>query len=140
VPDSRAFLLPTALLLLFSCYREHTIGANELRSELVSAASFAAETQTFIGYLRQQRATRAYADGHLEYLTDEVNRVASELREASPAPGTERSFQQCRTQLDSLANELGSVRRDITDLDGLAAAQDRIDRIRQSLQHASSSL
>src|SRR5690242_4127567 len=53
--------LALALASLTSCSRQEPISRDELQSELRSAASIAAETNTFIEYVRQNRATDQYA-------------------------------------------------------------------------------
>src|SRR5437764_3858561 len=94
------------LLLAAACSQKKTITKEQLRSQLTSAASLAAEAETFIDYVRQNRLTRNYAEGHMEYLADEVKRSAKELREETPGPGTQSTFREYLAQLDSLYNEL----------------------------------
>ena len=140
MPNPKAVALLTPLLLLASCSRRNTITRDELRSQLTSAVSFAAEAEAFIDYVRQNRATRNYAEGHIKYLADEVNRSSKELHEGMPAEGTEQKVRECRSQLDSLADELAAVRIGIGNPPILARTSERIAKIRRALEQTNSSL
>ena len=137
---ANSVVLVSALLLLSSCSRQKTISSDQLRSNLTSAASFAAETETFIDYVLKNRATREYARGHIEYLANEVNRSAKELHQASPDATTRQGLQTCQAQLDLLATELTAVRSGIENPEILAAAKARITRIRRVIEQAKASL
>jgi hypothetical protein len=133
-------LLLTALLLLVSYSHQKTMGLDEVRSHLVSAVSFASEAETLIEYVQQHRATRQYADGHLAYLANEVERSSKELHETLTTVATEEKVEQCRAELDSLANELSAVRLHIDNPDALAVNREHVDEIRLALEQANSSL
>lgn len=92
-----------------------------------------------IEYIRQNRATRQYADGHLIYLTDEVGRAAKDFHETSITTASVQ-VEQCRTELDRLASELSATRLHIDNPALLAIHRERIDEIRLSLEQANSSL
>jgi hypothetical protein len=110
-----------------------------VRSHLTTAVSFASEAEMVIDYIRQHRVTRQYADGHLAYLTEEVDRSAQELHEISTTTAREQ-VEQCRAELDRLASELSAARLNIDDTGALAAHRERVDEIRLSLEQANSSL
>jgi hypothetical protein len=139
VPDAGKPLFLTALLLLISCSHQKTMDLDEVRSYLSSAVSFASEAEMVVDYIRQNRATRQYADGHLAYLADEIERSAKELHETSTTAITEEKIEQCRAELDTLANELSAVRLQVDNPDALAANRERIDEIRLALERVSSS-
>ena len=133
-------LLLIVLLFLPCCSRQKTINVDELRSEFISAASFAAEAETFIEYVLENRATRAFAQGHVEYLADEVDRTAKELHRVTPDESTGPGLRECRTEVDVLAKELTAVRLGIDNPEVLAASKQRIEKIRRALTEANSSL
>jgi hypothetical protein len=111
----------------------------EVRSHLTSAVSFASEGEMLIDYIRQNRATRPYADGHLAYLADEVERSAKELHETSITTASEQ-VERCRAELDRLASELTAARLDIDNSAALTMHREHLDDIRLSLGQANSSL
>ena len=129
-----------ALASLTSCSGQKQISQDELQSKLRSAASIAAETTTFIEYVRQKRATDQYARGHVEYLSSELAHSAEELREALPPAAAEAQFTEGRAQVDALAQELRNLRGRIAYPDELARDTDQIAAIRTKLQLAISSL
>ena len=57
-------------LLGIGCSHQETIDKDKMRSRLRSAMSFNAETDMFVEYLRQGRATRHYAQEHAAYLEE----------------------------------------------------------------------
>lgn len=127
------------LPLLASCSRHKPIASDELQSQLTSAASLAAEAEVFVDYVRQNRATRNYAEGHREYLADEVNRSSRELREAIPGEVSEKKLQECRSELDSLASELEAVGRALDNPEALAVAKQRFAALRRAFNKTKSS-
>jgi hypothetical protein len=128
------------ILVLCACSRHKTLTRDDLRSELISAKSLAEETEMFLDYVRQNRATKDYAQGHIEYLTKETERSREELQESSPAQGEEDALQKLSVQLDALRTELQSIRGGLDDQAALAAAKDHIGRIRQALDEAQTSI
>lgn len=129
-----------ALAALTSCSHGKPISRDELKSKLRSAASIAAETGTFVDYIRQERATDHYAEGHIEYLSSELNRTAKELHDALPPVGAEGQFTDSRTQVDALAAELNNLRTHIRQPDQLNRDGSHIAAIGKQLQKAISSL
>ena len=135
-----ALLLIPLLLLLAACSRQRRITADDLRSDLTSAISFAAETEIFIDFVRQGRSTDNYADGHLQYLSDELNRSASELHESTPEAAIAEKAQECRTLLDSLALQVAAVGPILGDPGALSDVRQQIAKTRAALEQAKSSL
>src|SRR5437764_9640603 len=90
------------ILALCACSRQKTLTTDEVRSQLLSARSLAAETEMFLDYVRANRATKHYAQGHIEYLTEEMERSREELHESSPPQGEEDAVQKLRTQFDAI--------------------------------------
>jgi hypothetical protein len=140
VPTAKAVVSFTLTLLLASCSHQKRLSKDELRSQLRSTASFAAETELFVQYVQQNRATRPYARGHAEYLGDEVRRLAEELRNSSVAPELQQKLEVCRTQVEGLANALSELPSEFADPDALASAQQKIRDIQRALDVANSSL
>jgi hypothetical protein len=127
------------LLLLTSCSRQKSISIDQLRSEFVSAISFASEAETLIDYVGQSRSTRNYAKGHVEYLADAISDSVKELRDGVAPQSVTSQAQVCSTQLNSLANELNAVGQELGDTTALARSRERIAEIRKVLEKASSS-
>src|SRR5436853_7367885 len=92
-------------LVLCACSRHETLTTDELRSQLISARSLAAETEIFLDYVRQNRATKSYAQGHIKYLAEEIERSREELQQSSPAQGEGDAVQQLSAQFDALNAE-----------------------------------
>jgi len=128
------------ILLLSACSRHKTLTRDELRSEITSAKSLAAETEMFLDYVRENRATKHYAQGHIEYLAEEIEQSRKELQDSSPAQGEEDALQTLRAQFDALSTELHNLHGKLEDHAALATAKQRIDSIRQSLDDANSSI
>ncbi|HJT00831.1 MAG TPA: hypothetical protein VJ756_17190 [Terriglobales bacterium] len=139
MPNTKALLLLATILLLASCSRHKPITPDELQSQLTSAASLAAEAEIFVDYIRQNRATRNYAEGHREYLADQVKRASRELREAIPGQVSEEKLQEYGSELDSFANELQGVGRALDDPEALAVAKQRFAALRQTFKRTKSS-
>jgi hypothetical protein len=140
VPKAAKPLFLTVLLLLISCSYQKTMDLDEVRSYLISAVSFASEAEMLIDYIRQNRATRQYADGHLAYLADEVERSSKDLHATLTTVSTTEKIEQCRAELDTLANELSAVRLHIDDPGALAVIREHVDEVRLALERANSSL
>jgi hypothetical protein len=133
-------VLLLAAAALTSCSRKKTIGRDDLRSEIMSAYSFAAESEMFIDYIRQGHATHHYAEGHATYLKDAVTQLENELEGAVPQPGIENVISECRSDIDLLRHELSGIAANVGDNAALGAARKRIENIRKSLEKANSSL
>jgi hypothetical protein len=128
------------ILALCACSRQKTLTTDEVRSQLLSARSLAAETEMFLDYVRENRATKHYARGHIEYLTEEIERSREELQESSPAQGEEDAVQKLRTQFDALEAELHNIHGKLDDAAALAAATEHLVSIRRALDGANSSI
>lgn len=132
-----------ALLLIFalcSCSGRQKMTVDELRSELISAISFSAETEVFLAYARQRRTTKSFAQGHIEYLSKELERSANKLHTSVPQPGEENAQQRISTLLDALNTELQDLRGRIDQDAELSSAEEHVRRIRLALEQANSSL
>lgn len=133
-------LVCLVLAALTSCSHQKPLSREELQSKLKLAASIAAETGTFLGYVREKRATEEYAKGHIDYLSSELARTEKELHEALAPADARPQFTEGRMQVDALAAVLTQLRNDIGHDDEFASKQDQIAGIRNALQQAVSSL
>jgi hypothetical protein len=108
---------------------------DELRSDIRSAISVAAETNLFVGKLQANRGTAAFALGHLGYLNDEILRFAKELHESHGDPAMAQSVGICAAHLDSLAREIAVVQDKIktNDINALSAGKARLNDIQDAL-------
>jgi hypothetical protein len=128
------------VLVLCSCSHRQRMGADELRSELASATSLSAETELFLGYVRQRHATKHFAQGHIAYLSEELERSAKKLRTTLPPLGEEDAEQRLSTLVDALNMELQEVRGRMDQDSVLSTAQAHVRRIRLALNQINSSL
>jgi len=127
--------------MLSGCsYHPKTASRDELHSQITSAESFAAEGEMFVDYMRQGRATRHFADGHLEFLIRELADSATKLRNVAPAPGGEEALRTLRVQLAALAEELQNVRKMPDNQPALAQAKAHLQQIQRVLEQTNSSL
>ena len=85
--------------MLAGCSRTKTIDREQARSALREARSFAAESELFLDFMRQGKATGRYAEGHAALIEDELAQSAKELEEASPEPEAEDSVRESRSVL-----------------------------------------
>jgi hypothetical protein len=138
----RRLLLVFALASFTGCSHRKSIDRDDVRSELRSARSFAAESEIFIDFVLQGHAIRRYAAGHSAYLEDAIEESAKELDQGVPQSDAKDSARECQTQLRMLARELSGIRAAIgkADKNALVAARGRIRQIRQSLETANSYL
>ena len=128
------------VVVLVGCSGTSTLSEEEVRSEMKSDLSLAAETTLFIDYIRQSRPTRRYIEGEASYLRDEVNDSVKQFDKALPETRTENSINTCKAQLQLLDRELSNVPMETGNADALAAAKERISAIRNILEKASSAL
>jgi hypothetical protein len=140
------FPMPKGALLIFvflffpACFHQRSVSRDELRSDLISAASLSAEAETFIDHVRAGRSTGAFAEGHAKYLADEAGRLAGELDGLSAAPADADSLRACRHQVGKLLNELELVRSAIGLDDALASRKNRLQEIRKAIETANTHL
>jgi len=128
------------ILLSCACSRQKTLTRDELRSDLTSAKSLAAEAEMFLDYVQQRRATKHYAQGHIEYLAEEVENSRHELQESSPAQSEEDALQKLKAQFDALNAELRHIRGKLDDPAALATTKEQIEKILRALDEANSSI
>lgn len=129
-----------SVLVLCACSSHKTLTRDDLRSDITSAKSLAAETSLFLDYVCQHRATEHYAQAHIEYLAQEIDQSRQELQKSSPAQGDEHVLQILKTQFDALSAELHNIRQKLGDETALATAKQHVERIQRALDKANSSL
>jgi hypothetical protein len=141
--QSRNFVLLFFVgIALVSCSRSKTISRDELRSDLLSAASLASETELFIDQLQEGRVTPAFAEGHLAYLDKEALRSEKELGQAR-AGAVERiasAVEIGRAQLAFLTKVLTDLRENNGNKESLSAGRQQAAKIRTILEHAENGL
>jgi hypothetical protein len=127
-------------MLLAACAHKKPITRDQLQGQLTSATSFAAETNVLIDYVRQNRTTRKYAQGHIEYVAQAVSRSSKEIDEAVPGEVNEQKLRECQSELKSLTTAIVAAGLALNDPDALAAAEQRIETIRRAVERSKSSL
>jgi len=128
------------ILILCGCSRQKILTKDELRSELTSAKSLARETEMFLDLVRQNRVTKYYAQGHIEYLIEVIERSKEELEESSPAQGEEDAAQELKVHFYQLNTELRSIRGRLDEQAAVAAAKEHFAQIRHALDGADPSI
>lgn len=134
-----ALVVLLATVLLASCSRVKTVSANELRSDMLSAISLAAETELFIDQVERNRSTVSFERGHLEYLRQQAADEIQQLRDARARTSLAPRLEMCRAQLESLETELAILEKSSTASDRLSAAKQQVAKIRTALEHAEKS-
>ncbi len=124
----------TVASVLCACSRQKTVGPDDLRSDLTSAISLASETETFINYVSQQRATFDFAEGHLAYLSESARQSAKELHESTPVHSIVQQFADAQKQLDALAFQLATLRDRLAGRRGAAASAPDLNSISHNLE------
>ena len=133
-------VMSLATLAMLSCAGQKSISPDEIHSRIRSANSLLTETDMLIDFVRANRVTRNYAQGHASYLRDEATELVSELQKSRPEQGAQVAADECRSQLERLIHELSSIRAGIGDDNDLAQSKARLADIRQRLLRADSSL
>jgi hypothetical protein len=123
-----------------SCSHQKTLSVEDLRSNVTEAISLSAESETFIDYVSQGRATRFYAEGHLEYLLEQASRSAAELHKPVPDSATRPVLSECQNQIDSLVEQLRYVRHELDNPTSLQRAKQQLISVRRTLQSVRGSL
>ena len=126
--------LTIATIAVGACSGGKPINREEAQSDIRSAASYAAESETFIDFVLQGRATDPYAVGHAASLYDQTQRLSKELENSTTEPEAAESVRECRKQLDAILSELSGVRAAIHDHDRLADAKPKIEAVRKRLE------
>lgn len=127
-----------AIFFFPGCSGRKSLSSDDVRSEVLSANSYAAETEMFIDYARQGKPTRLFVQGHATQLAEEVKRSKNELDDATPQAGTERAFQECKNELDFLTRELPLIPQLIGNDAALQSKRAEIEISRERLASASS--
>ncbi|HET9184022.1 MAG TPA: hypothetical protein VFP59_17985 [Candidatus Angelobacter sp.] len=127
-------------MLLSGCSRQKIIGPDDLRSQLTAAISLASETETFLDYISQHRATANFAAGHLSYLSQTAADAVKDLHQATPTYSIEKQFTQTRQQVDALSSQLAALQREVAVGQTSAAGKDQLVELRRSLEQIKASL
>ncbi|HWR15016.1 MAG TPA: hypothetical protein VN577_09315 [Terriglobales bacterium] len=137
---AKLFVVIFAVVTITSCSHPKRLSTEELRSTLTQAVSFASESETFIDYVVQKRATKSYARGHLQYLLDELSRSAKETHESIAALSTQEILAESQDQLDHLVAAVRYASREQDDPEKLRVAKQQIANTRRALEKAKDSL
>lgn len=120
------------------CSQRRQMTAENVRSQLTSAISFAATAELSIERAASGATTPSFDSGHVEYLRKQIEDSLRELSDKQPESDAQAAAAQCRDALLSLRNELLHLAPN--DRVATAQAKARIHDIRESLQRARASL
>lgn len=140
---SRAVCLVEVLLAfvaLCACSSHKVLTADDLRSELFSANSYASEVEMFIDYVREGRATNTFAANHASQLANEIAHSEQELAGATPRPKDAKTFESCKAEFDFLRRELPVVPTLMGNDYALLAERGKVSASHQRLSAAASSI
>jgi type IV pilus biogenesis protein CpaD/CtpE len=127
-------------ILLCGCSRQKIVSPDDLRSDLTAAISLASETETFIDYVGQQRATSNFTEGHLAYLAQTARQSAKELHSSTPVGSIAQQFSATQKAIDALAYQLATMRYQLARSPSAADSTRNLGGIRQTLQQIKASL
>jgi hypothetical protein len=123
------------IVALVSCAQAKNITKEDLHSDLLSAISLASETELFIDQIENNRLRPQFRAGHADYLREQAQQQARELRKSTADSGGARIAAFCADQLESLARELALVRARSSD-QSLQEIRKRVAAIKNSLSGA----
>ena len=128
------------LALVCGCSHQKTLSHEELRSEAKKAVSYAAETELFVDFIRQQHSTTHYAEGHPTYLEQEIEDSVKELTQSIPEPSDEHTARLLNAALHALSDALRAVQSSPMDDQTLAVAKARATAVREKVQEVQAGL
>lgn len=128
------------IAVLCGCSKHKALSEDELRSELLSADSYATEAEMFIDYVRQGHATRRFAEEHALQLSNEIGHSEKELNSKSVQPPDVQLFNDCKAQFEFLRRELPLIPALMGSDHALQTEHAKIAASRQRLAEAGSSL
>jgi hypothetical protein len=137
--NKRAWFAMVPVTCLLACGGS-TASVEDVQSELAKSVSLASEAEMFVEYLGQGRSTAYFAEGHLHYLRDEVNRTTQEISDLHSDPGLMKVLNIDRAQLRLLEGEIDAASQNVGQSRALYLSAKRIREIRILLQQTSSSL
>lgn len=140
---SRVLCLVVVLLVFFAlcaCSSHKILTPDDLRSELMSANSYASEVEMFIDYVRKGQATKHFAEAHVLQLTKEIRHSEQELAAATPQPQAAKPFESCRAQFEFLRHELPIIPALMGNNDALQAEHEKVAMHHQQFAESTAAL
>jgi hypothetical protein len=135
-----AFLASIGLLVCLSGCGSRPVRADELSSDFHALASFSAETELFIDYLQNGKATGPYAREHSAYLAEEVREAQRDLAETTASSDLEKALTECRRLQSLLLNEQERLPASLADPHALDAIRQSVEDIRVAAGRSRGSL
>lgn len=111
----------------------HLLAENIQADEWHSVLSITSETELFIKQIESGRLLRHFRIGHSEYLYEEAQRQAQELRQSTAEPDERKNAAFCIEQLNILSRDLKLLITKDTEEQTLAEALRDVEGIRKGL-------
>jgi hypothetical protein len=133
-----ATVVGALFVILVGCSGQKQLKKEDVRSELISAISLAADTELFIDRVRQGATSESFQHAHVEYLQEQLKDSIKDLEKIQPEPDAADAAAQCRDGFEKLGQELSGV--SAANDDRLSTARNRVEDIRRALERAKASL
>jgi uncharacterized lipoprotein YmbA len=130
----RPVVLLILLMSIAGCSGSKKLGKQEVQSQFTKASSAAAETLTFVEYIRQGSPTKNFVRGHAENLRRQIEQQAEELSKAQAEPDNAAQLEQCRRDLHELQTQVNRIDPSLSQ-DAIAEITSRVEKIRADLQN-----
>ncbi len=130
----------SSVLWLTSCSSTKILQADDLRSQVKQGAAFTSETRLFLDRISEDRVTRNFASGHLEYLLHEVDDAVQQAHHSVPQSTVASQYGQYRSQMERLQQLLANLPNKLSDKSALAEADSELQHIQVALQRTLQSL
>jgi hypothetical protein len=126
-----------AMLVLAGC---EPLSAAELRREVDSVHSFAAEAAVLADQIQQQRTKRTFARVQARELSDAAEHSAERLTDAHPADGLEQQTTDAIDLASEVSTAIGELETAPDDADAAGTTATRLRQLAAKAQQLSDSL
>jgi len=139
LPGKHVLILLVALGTV-SCSHSHDVSRSEVSSYFHSGISLSAEVELFIGQMLTNRATAAFAKGHVVYLRTQAMHLSKELQKTHPEESMAPQLETCQIQMAALISLLTQLEGQITDGRELSGARQQAASIKSILEQTEATL
>jgi hypothetical protein len=134
----RHFAALALLAAMCACTGGRQLTKEDVRSELISAASLASATEVLLERMQQGAIATQFVSAHIEYLREQLADSEKSLHKQAAADAA-AAAEQCRDGLSQLGDELSQLKPN-AEANELRAAKFRVAKIREALVIARASL
>jgi hypothetical protein len=116
------------------------MSADELRREVDTVHSTAAEAKVLADQIAEQRTKRTFARVQARDLADAAEHSAERLTDAHPASGLETQIQRAIALAEDVSDAAGSLEAAPDDAVGAARTSDRLDQLAKQTDELAASI